>query len=233
MDQNSPVRSPLLVSPSFYDEATKDLPSPLVSREFYEAATKTPVTTQRTPVEPAKPTRYEMASPGEIAETVKAGLEIPLRLPLQVAGATASAIRGGDPDAVADKTSFLTKIIDAAAKDSEEYQKKYAENKVVIAPLTKLGLPADIDTQTLTRFPQQQAFSAVAAAAGLGAGIPAGAAATTLTTPVGGFFAGRAAGMAASGGAAYRMQKDNSTQQLYEKLNETSNKTLGRDMSPD
>ncbi|MFZ4436834.1 MAG: JAB domain-containing protein [Syntrophales bacterium] len=228
MDMNTFARSPMSLSKPFFDDITKDIPSP-VSKDFYDAVSK-PATE---PTAPAAPARYEMASPGEITETVGAIGEAVFRTPLQVAGAAASAIRGGSREAVADKDSFMTRIIDRANTDAEEFQKKYAENKVVLAPLSKLGLPDDITTETITRFPQQAAFSAVSAGAGLAAGVPAGAAATATTGPVGGIVAGRAAGMAASGGVAYRMQKDNSTKDLYEKLNTTSIKATGRKMSPD
>jgi len=221
MDLNPSVRSPMSLSKPFYDDITRDIPSP-VSRDFYDAVSKP---AEEKPV-PAAPTRYEMASPGEIAETVGAVGEAVIRTPLQIAGAAASAIRGGSREAMADKDSFLTRIIERANKDAEDFQKKYADNKVVIAPLTKLGLPEDITTETITRFPQQAAFSAVSAGAGLAAGIGT-AAVTGPAAPI----AGRAAGMAASGGVAYRMQKDNSTRDLYDKLNATSMKTAGRELS--
>ena len=223
MDLNQYARSPLSLSKPFYDDITKDIPSP-VSKDFYDAVSK--------PVEasppPAAPARYELASPGEIAEAVGAVGEAVIRTPLQIAGAAASAIRGGSREAMADKNSFLTRIIDTANKDAEDLQKKYADNKVVIAPLSKLGLPEDITTGTITRFPQQAAFSAVSAVAGLFAGLGT-AAVSGLAAPI----TGRAAGMAASGGVAYRMQKDNSTKDLYEKLNATSIKTVGRELSPE
>lgn len=223
MDLYSSERNPLSLSKPFYEDITKDIPSP-VSRGFLEAISKP---AEAKPVSTAQP-RYELASPGEIAETVGAIGEAAIRTPLQIAGAAASAIRGGSREAVADKGSFLTRIIDRANRDAEDFQKKYADNKVVIAPLTKLGLPEDITTETITRFPQQAAFSAVSAGAGLAAGLGT-AAVTGPAAPI----AGRAAGMAASGGAAYRMQKDNSTQQLFQKLNETSMKTAGRELTPE
>ena len=223
MDLNTSVRSPLSLSKLFYDDITKDIPSP-VTKDFYDAVSK-PVEEKPAPVAPA---RYELASPREIAETVGAVGEAVIRTPLQIAGAAASAIRGGSREAMADKNSFLTRIINAANKDAEDLQKKYADNKVVIAPLSKLGLPDDITTGTITRFPQQAAFSAVSAGAGLVAGLGT-AAVSGPAAPI----AGRAAGMAASGGVAYRMQKDNSTKDLYEKLNATSVKTTGRELSPE
>ena len=223
MDLNTSARSPLSLSKSFYDDITKDIPSP-VSKDFYDAVSK--------PAEVKQPSaissRYEMASPGEIAETVGAVGEAVVRTPLQVAGAAASAIRGGSREGVADKDSFLTRIINRANQDSEDFQKKYADKKVVIAPLTKLGFPADIDTQTITRFPQQAGFSGAAAVAGLASGLGA-AAVSGPAAPI----VGRAVGMAASGAAGYRMQKDMSAQQLYTKLNETSMKTVGRELSPE
>jgi hypothetical protein len=223
MDLNPSARSPLSLSKPFYEDITKDIPSP-VSRDFYDAVSKPAEAKQA----PATPARYELASPGEIAETIGAVGEAVIRTPLQVAGAAASAIRGGSREAVADKDSFLTRIIDRANADAEDFQKKYADNKVVIAPLSKLGLPDDITTGTITRFPQQAAFSVVSAGAGLAAGLGT----ATVTGPAAP-IAGRAAGMAASGGIAYRMQKDSSTQDLYKKLNETSLKTAGRELTPE
>ena len=115
MDLNPSARSPLSLSKSFYDDITKDIPSP-VSKDFYDAVSKPAEAKQA----PATPARYEMASPGEIAETIGAVGEAVIRTPLQIAGATASAIRGGSREAVADKNSFLTRIIDAANKDAED-----------------------------------------------------------------------------------------------------------------
>jgi hypothetical protein len=192
------------MSDPFYDEITKGLnlpkPSEPGSDPFYDAISK-PAEAKQAPVTPA---RYEMASPGEIAETVGAVGEAVIRTPLQIAGATASMIRGGSREAVADKDSFLTRIIDRANQDSEDFQKKYADNKVVIAPLTKLGLPSDIDTQTITRAPQQAGFSGASMVASLAAGLAVGPAAPVV---------GGAAVMAAGGAAGYRMQKDMSAQQ--------------------
>ena len=105
MELNPSARSPLSLSKSFYDDITKDIPSP-VSRDFYDAIMK-PAEEKPAPVAPA---HYELASPGEIAETVGAVGEAVIRTPLQIAGATASAIRGGSREAVADKDSFLTRI---------------------------------------------------------------------------------------------------------------------------
>ena len=231
MDLNPSARSPLTLSNSFYDDITKDIPSP-VSKDFYDAISK-PATTA--PAGPAIQSRYELASPGEIAETVKAGAEAlsPIRyddsglhigrLPMAVAGATASMIRGADPEKIADPDSYLTRIIKTANADAEEYQKKYAGNKVVIAPLSKIGL-ADIDTQTIARFPQQAGFSGASMIASLAVG-----AASAPTGPIG----TGAAVMAAGGAAGYRMQKDMSAQQLYDKLNENSTKAIGRPLSPE
>jgi N12 class adenine-specific DNA methylase len=219
MDLNPFARSPLSLSKSFYDDITKDTPFP-VSKDFYDAISK-PVEEKPTF---AAPVRYEMASPGEIADTVGAIGEAAYRTPLQIAGATASAIRGGSREAVADKDSFLTRIINRANQDSEDFQKKYADNKVVILPLTKLGLPADIDTQTITRFPQQEGFSGASMVASVAAG---------LGTAAAGPIVSGAAVAAAGGVAGYRMQKDMSAQQLYQSLNETSMKTVGRELSPE
>jgi N12 class adenine-specific DNA methylase len=226
MDETT--RSPMTVSKSFFEDITKDVPSP-VSKDFLDAIS---APSEPAPA-PAASARYEMAAPGDIAEAVGSVLEVPFRAPLQIAGSVASAIRGGDKAAIADKDSFLTKIIDTANKDAEEYQQKYANNRVVLAPLSLLGAPDDITTQTLTRFPQQAAFSAVSAGAGLAAGLGTAAATTLAGAPLAAPFTGRAAGMAASGGAAYRMQKDNSAKELFEKLNESSMKAAGRAMTPE
>jgi len=219
MDLNTSARSPL----SLYEEIVHGGTSAPAHKSLYDEI-------MRGVSSPASvtPARYEMASPREIAQTVGVVGESVIRTPLQIAGAAASAIRGGSREDITDKSSFLTRIIDRANRDAEEFQKKYADNKVVIAPLTKLGLPEDITIETITKFPQQAAFSAVSAGAGLAAGLGT-AAVSGPVAPV----TGRAAGMAAAGGAAYRMQKDASTKDLYEKLNATSMKAAGRELSPE
>lgn len=228
MDLNTSARKPI----SLYDEIVGGGSTAIGSKSLYDEIAGGVSFSARTPIgeTPASEiaARYEMASPGEIARTVGAVGESVIRTPLQIAGAAASAIRGGSREAIADKNSFLTRIIDRANQDAEEFQKKYAGDKVVLAPLTKLGLPEDITTETITRFPQQAAFSAVSAGAGLTAGVGT-AAVSGPAAPV----TGRVAGMAASGGAAYRMQKDASTRELYEKLNAASMKTAGRELSPE
>ena len=170
MDLSVSARKPI----SLYDEIVGGGSSVPAYRSLYDEIAGDASSSARTPIGEAPAAgiaaRYEMASPGEIVKTVGAVGESMIRTPLQVAGAAASAIRGGSRERIADKNSFLTSIIDRANQDAEEFQKKYADNKVVLAPLTKLELPEDITTETVTRFPRQAAFSAVSAGAGLAAG---------------------------------------------------------------
>ncbi len=58
MDLNTSTRSPLSLSKPFFDDITKDMPSP-VSKDFFDAVSKPEV--KQTPEAPA---RYELASPG-------------------------------------------------------------------------------------------------------------------------------------------------------------------------
>lgn len=131
-----------------------------------------------------------------------------LDLPQDVAATARGAIIGNDPRAVAE--SDLIKAQNARGESRSGVVRKYG-----------LGL----DSQDIQSSIQSLPFSLASMAAYLGASIPT---ALVSKNPV----AANAAGMAASGAAAYRMDTAQVLGQVYGAANKEFKRQTGRDMTP-
>jgi len=144
-----------------------------------------------------------------------------MEAPAQIKGSMAASARAGRN--VLDENHYK-RWVDEAQASADAFMKEGGvedENKLFIS--TPIG---DISYKDIRELPQNLGFSATSMLAGLGVGVPLG-----LAPVPGAQAASWTLGMGASGAVAFRMAKDQFTNELHGFLNEQSKENRGREIT--
>jgi hypothetical protein len=136
--------------------------------------------------------------------------------PVQAKAAVATALEGNDPSVISKEKDWKDAVIQEARKAAKEESGFEGAQEEYLLGITR---------EKLRNLPKNLSFSVVSMGAGLAAGIPT----ALVTTPLGGY----AAGAAASGLAAYRMDTNAFLRDLRDHLDAASEKTTGKPLTDD